>query len=230
MMKKMSLSLLSALFFTACGQAGSAKEAREIESSLLVPTEGWEVEQSDHQVLKEKYSEVILRFQNTNQMIPLMKALEFLENNLSRIPNKNYLTLIDYSQHASVRRFYLIDLRTGKYSKYNVSNGRGSDRDYDGFAESFSNENESFQTSLGFYLTLDAYFSVKFKSQALRLNGLSKTNSNAYDRAIVIHGADYMQPEKGLFGRSLGCPALDIEVASEVISKMKDGSLIFAYK
>ena len=35
--------------------------------------------------------------------------------------------------------------------------------------------------------------------------------------------------ENQILGRSLGCPALDPDVSSEVIKTIKDGTLIFQY-
>jgi hypothetical protein len=48
-----------------------------------------------------------------------------------------------------------------------------------------------------------------------------------------MHGAWYVSEkfaaEHGRLGRSWGCPALDKEVAAEVIDTIKGGSLLFIY-
>jgi hypothetical protein len=223
--------LIHALGFSCVFLADKAfADIRSLDPKILSTVPGWTSAPVDPQVVEGKYDKVIAQFQGKPEQAILIRALDFIENNATKITNKNYLTLIDYSKNASQKRFYLIDLRTGDVSKYNVSNGKGSDANYDGIAESFSNEPESLKTSLGFYLTLDDYYSEKFESKALRLEGLSETNSLALDRAIVIHGAKYMDPEHGVFGRSFGCPALDLDVAPEVISKIKSGSLVLAFK
>ena len=69
---------------------------------------------------------------------------------------------------------------------------------------------------------------------SLRLDGLEKGfNDRARERAIVIHGADYVNAAtataQGRLGRSLGCPALRPAIASKVIDVVKGGSLVFAY-
>jgi hypothetical protein len=53
------------------------------------------------------------------------------------------------------------------------------------------------------------------------------------ERAIVIHGAAYVSEEiaraQGRLGRSWGCPALRPEVAHDLIDRVKDSGLVFAY-
>jgi len=68
----------------------------------------------------------------------------------------------------------------------------------------------------------------------LRMEGLEPGfNDNAYDRAIVIHGAPYVSPvlarANGRIGRSLGCPAVRPAIAHRLIDSMKDGQLLFSY-
>jgi hypothetical protein len=58
-------------------------------------------------------------------------------------------------------------------------------------------------------------------------------NDNARSRAIVMHGAWYVDPQlaarQGRLGRSHGCPALRQQVARVVIDELKDRQLLFAY-
>ena len=68
----------------------------------------------------------------------------------------------------------------------------------------------------------------------MRLRGLEKNiNDKAWDRAIVVHGAEYATEKfirrYGRLGRSFGCPAIPPEVTDEFIQTVKDGSLIFIY-
>lgn len=81
-------------------------------------------------------------------------------------------------------------------------------------------------TSLGFYRTGKIY--IGKHGPSLRLDGLSTTNSNARDRAIVIHGADYVQEEGRIQGRSWGCPAVAQNNRESVIERLKGGSLLYA--
>ncbi len=143
---------------------------------------------------------------------------------------KNIITIIDYGKPSSSQRFWVIDIDRRKllYATY-VSHGTNSGHLY---ARHFSNKVNSRQTSLGVYLTAEDYHG-KF-GYSLRLDGLSKgLNDNARRRAIVIHGASYADPEviskTGQLGRSWGCPALPIHLASNIIEIIKDGTYIYAY-
>ncbi len=155
----------------------------------------------------------------------LSKALAFFKDNDHLIANKDYIGIIDFKSHNSKERFYLYDLKNKTAESYLVAHGKNSDTDFDGYATDFSNTINSLQTSLGFYLTAEEY--VGQNGQSLRLDGLSETNSNARQRAIVIHGADYVRPRSKI-GRSFGCPAVELKYTDQVIQKLKEGALIFA--
>lgn len=99
-------------------------------------------------------------------------------------------------------------------------------------AQKFSNINSSFMSSLGFYVTGETYEGKH--GYSLRLDGVEKGfNDNARERAIVIHGADYANPDfvlaTGRLGRSLGCPALPMALHREIIDTIKNGSCLFIY-
>lgn len=140
------------------------------------------------------------------------------------------VTLIDFSLPSTVKRLWTINLQTGELllNTY-VAHGRNSG---DNEARQFSNVPESYQSSLGFYLTDQVY--VGKHGNSMRLRGLEKNiNDKAWDRAIVVHGADYATDgfirKYGRLGRSFGCPAIPPEVTDEFIQTVKDGSLLFIY-
>jgi hypothetical protein len=144
--------------------------------------------------------------------------------------NSHIVTLIDFSKPSTDERLYVFDIEKKKmlYSSH-VAHGRNSGGNY---ATSFSNKPGSYQSSLGFFLTENAYRGKHGNS--LILNGLEKgINDKAKDRAIVIHGAAYADPSvikgNGRLGRSLGCPALPHSVSDAIISTIKNGSLLFIY-
>lgn len=159
--------------------------------------------------------------------IPLRKAFDYFDANKSKIKNKNYMTIIDFSQHSGRERFYLIDLKTGNVQKLLTSHGKGSDPQHDGYAKKFSNVSGSNMTSLGFMLTAERYNGKHGLS--LRLDGLESINSNVRRRAIVIHGADYVDPSRPIMGRSLGCPAVEQRWIVSLIKKIENGSLLYSY-
>ena len=66
----------------------------------------------------------------------------------------------------------------------------------------------------------------------MRLGGLDPSNFNAFDRAIVVHGASYATPEHiarwGQLGRSHGCLAFGPAALGEAMGQLQGGRLIFA--
>jgi hypothetical protein len=146
------------------------------------------------------------------------------------IANDRLLTVIDYSKASTEPRLWVLDLESERVLFQEVvAHGRGSG---DNYATRFSNADGSYQTSLGLFRTADTY--VGANGYSLRLDGLEAgVNDRARDRAIVMHGAPYVNPAAtrtlGRLGRSLGCPALRPAVARTIIDTIKEGSLVFAY-
>ncbi len=140
------------------------------------------------------------------------------------------LTIIDYSKPSVDSRLWVLDLRTRAllYEEL-VSHGQGSGGN---LATRFSNSPDSHQTSIGLFVTDQPY--VGRNGYSLRLDGLDNGfNDRARERAIVMHGAPYVNASisksLGRLGRSHGCPAVRDDVARELIDRVKGGSLIFAY-
>jgi hypothetical protein len=141
---------------------------------------------------------------------------------------KQLLTIVDFNKSSTQKRLWIIDLANQKLL-FNtlVAHGRGSG---DNFANKFSNLPNSHQSSLGFYVTSDIYRGKHGLS--MRLDGMDKGfNSNAKERAVVIHGADYVSEEfvnkHGRLGRSHGCPALPVELTSTIIDNIKGQTCLF---
>ena len=140
------------------------------------------------------------------------------------------LTVIDYSRPSAEPRLWVFDLVTGDLLfKELVAHGRNTG---DNFATRFSNAVDSRQTSLGLFVTDAPY--VGTNGYSLRLDGLDVGfNDRARDRAIVMHGAPYVDSHlaatQGRIGRSWGCPALRPAIATRVIDRIRGGSVIFSY-
>ena len=144
--------------------------------------------------------------------------------------DENIISLVDFSQPSTNKRFYLIDMdqREVRYQDY-IAHGKNTGTL---MAKKFSNIPHSNQTSLGFYKTAETYYGKHGLS--LRLDGLEKgINDKARQRAIVIHSAWYTQEsfinKYGRLGRSFGCPALPVGDFTEIIELIKDGTLLFIY-
>ncbi|MES1215115.1 MAG: murein L,D-transpeptidase catalytic domain family protein [Bacteroidota bacterium] len=147
-----------------------------------------------------------------------------------RIVNDSIISIVDFSQPSNMKRLYVLDIKNYKIL-FNtlVAHGKNSGRE---LANSFSNEIRSFKSSPGFYITGETY--IGSHGYSLKLEGIEKgINDNAYDRAIVMHGANYVNEslcaERGYIGRSEGCPAVPTSKATPIISAIKNGSCLFVY-
>lgn len=140
------------------------------------------------------------------------------------------LTVIDYSKPSTSRRLWVYDLehKTLLFEEL-VAHGSGSGGN---LAATFSNVADSHQTSLGLFVTAQPYTGQN--GYSLRLDGLDEGfNDRARERAIVIHGAPYVDQDlarsQGRLGRSWGCPAVRAGIARELIDTVRGGGLLFAY-
>ena len=146
------------------------------------------------------------------------------------ILNDNIISIIDFSLPSTEKRLYVVDLKNYQIlHKTYVAHGRNSGTV---MANSFSNSPSSYKSSLGFYKTLGTY--IGKHGYSLKLQGLEEgINDKALERAIVMHGADYVNPgyisKLGYIGRSLGCPAVSSREATPIINTIKNGSCLFIY-
>lgn len=143
---------------------------------------------------------------------------------------ENVISIVDFSQPSTNKRMYVIDLANYEllYNTW-VAHGMRSGKT---MANVFSNKPSSNKSSLGFYVTGEAYQGSN--GYSLKLQGVEKgINDFAYRRAIVIHGADYVSEQfissQGYIGRSKGCPAVPVEVCQPMIDQIKEGTCLFIY-
>jgi hypothetical protein len=140
------------------------------------------------------------------------------------------LTVIDYSLPSLEPRLWVFDLETGDMLfRELVAHGANTGEN---MARYFSDTPNSRQTSIGLFVARETY--VGSNGYSLRMDGLEPGfNSRARQRAIVMHGAPYvdgqMAARQGRLGRSWGCPALREAVARDVIDTVRDGGVVFSY-
>ena len=156
-----------------------------------------------------------------------------LDTHARMVVHRDRIALADFSQASSEARFQIVDLVGGRVERsYLVAHGSGSDPAATGMLQRFSNEPGSHATSRGAYLTAGTYFGKYGRSQ--RLIGLDADNSLALDRAIVVHGAPYVDPDlidrQGRIGRSQGCFAVELAKVAEVMALLGEGRMIYAGK
>lgn len=140
------------------------------------------------------------------------------------------LTVIDYSSPANKKRLWTFDLEKRDLLHHShVSHGIKSGETDTSY---FSNVNNSKASSIGVYLTGDAYHGRYGRS--MKLKGLEKDfNSNAYNRFIVLHGSWYVNEDfiekYGRPGRSWGCPSVPRDKVNPIVDSIKNDSLLIAY-
>jgi len=146
------------------------------------------------------------------------------------IRKKTVLSICDFSQSSCSKRMYVIDVLHHRllYRTY-VAHGQNSGAEY---ATSFSNEPDSYKSSLGFYITKKTYYGRNGLS--LRIDGVDTGyNDMAGKRNIVLHGSTYATDKymanNGTLGTSLGCPAIPSAVSPRIIRAVKNGSCLFIY-
>lgn len=148
----------------------------------------------------------------------------------NEIPKQDMVAIADFGRHSSNQRFHFLDMEAGTVRSFLVTHGAGSDRDHDGWLDSYSNIPNSNATSRGAYRMRGHYVGRYGKS--MRMDGLDSSNSNALDRAIVMHPAVYATPAHvkrwGRLGRSNGCPAMAPEEMAYALEKIPDGRLVYA--
>jgi len=165
------------------------------------------------------------------QTVPAHRLVEYAKLHPSEA--KRYWAIVDFGQPSTKKRFYVFDTVANSVETYYVAHGVGSEGAADdGMAETFSNEHGSNSSSLGIYRGLDEYAGKHGRS--LRLEGLEPTNSNALERLVVLHTADYVSEDfirqTGRIGRSDGCFAVEQSVGGDLIDKLKNGAYIIAWK
>ena len=160
----------------------------------------------------------------------LRRALDALERHHDRISDRDFIGVADFSLPSRAPRFHLVNLADGRVRSHLVAHGRGSDPAHTGWLERFSNEPHSNATSAGAYSTGSLY--VGAHGRSMRLEGLDPTNSNALSRAIVVHGAWYVNEQvagrSGMLGRSQGCFAVADSSLPEIMARLGPGRLIYA--
>lgn len=144
--------------------------------------------------------------------------------------HSSLLSVIDYGLPSTQPRLWVFDLDAERVLFHElVAHGRNSGWD---LAVSFSNDDGTYMSSLGAFVTGSTYDGKN--GYSLRLLGIEPNrNDRAEARAIVMHGAPYVDEsialKQGRLGRSLGCPAIRPAIARQLIDEIKDGSVLYAW-
>ncbi|EJL63288.1 murein L,D-transpeptidase catalytic domain-containing protein [Flavobacterium sp. CF136] len=137
--------------------------------------------------------------------------------------NSDVAFFLDMRIESGKNRFFIYDLKHNKLiNRGLVGHGSGSETGIPGKLQ-FSNVKNSNSSSLGKY-AIGGSYSGRF-GKAYKLYGLDKTNSNAFDRNVVLHKYADVPFEEQIkpICNSLGCPMVN-EKFFEVIEKTIDAS------
>ncbi len=159
------------------------------------------------------------------------RAMAALDIHHRRIPLRDRMYLVDFQKYSGEQRLYEVDLVNGHVAAFRTTHGRGSDPAHSGYARDFGNTPDSFKSSLGSYATAGASWGSQQGPNVL-LDGLEYSNDRARERAIIVHGADYADPDflarEGKLGRSYGCFSLAHADLPSLRERMGTGRLLFA--
>lgn len=161
----------------------------------------------------------------------MARAMAALDVHHRRIPLRDRMYLVDFQKFSGEERLYEVDLIAGRVTAFRTCHGRGSDPEHSGYARTFSNEPESYMSSVGAFATAGAGWGPQQGPNVL-LDGLEYTNNLARDRAIIVHGADYADPaflaREGKLGRSYGCFSTAHTDLPMLRERMSEGRLLYA--
>lgn len=155
-----------------------------------------------------------------------------MSRHVGRIKVRDVIGIADFDAASDTPRFHLLDVASGRVNTLLVAHGRGSDPAHTGWLQRFSNDMGSAASCSGAFVTGEEYVGNHGRSR--RIDGLDSTNSNARERAVVIHGAWYVSPEMvrdhGKLGRSEGCFAFSQTDLAQVMNRLGAGRLIYSDK
>lgn len=162
----------------------------------------------------------------------LDRAKAALDAHGGQVERRDIIAIADFLAPSGEQRFHVVDFGNGRAETMLVAHGRGSDPGNSGFVLSFSNMPGSNASSQGSFLTGEIYTGKHGRSR--KLFGLDPANSMAESRAIVIHGASYVNAAlaraTGRVGRSQGCFAVSQAEIEMLLARLGPGRLLYAGK
>ena len=233
-MKKILLSLVTVIFFATSFYTFDPKEEAKPEIQNI-KTSLPALKKSNSS--KDKAAEIYrsISFESNHTLNPEVFEKAFLGFNKLKKAGKlpetsNLISIVDFSLSSTQKRLWVIDLEK-KVVVFNslVAHGKNTGEE---FAQKFSNTESSYQSSLGFYITESTYNGSN--GYSLKLLGMDPGyNDAALQRAIVMHGADYVSEDfiksQKRIGRSWGCPAVPRALAEPIIDTIKGQNCLFIY-
>lgn len=219
--------VLESEFYDEQTERPSQKEVDDAKKAIdkLFPDRFKVLVNRDRVSILDKYSYI-----DPGKIVPqdlLEDALIYFDSN-SGFTNRNFITIVDYSLPSWKKRLFIIRMSDGEVYSRHVGHGKNSDPDHNGYLDYYSNVPGSYKSSKGFYRAAEIYWSSNQNiGRALKLDGLSSTNSNARSRGIVFHGSSYVKDQNVKQGRSLGCVTISWNNKDEILDILTGGSLLY---
>lgn len=185
--------------------------------------------------LEEEIKNLYNIFSKKNTSVPSLESFKngmmgYYKLSNQKLNKKEILTIIDFSLSSTKKRMWVMDMATNTVLFHSVvSHGKNTGGE---FATKFSNKVNSLQSSLGFYITGETY--IGKNGLSMFIDGMEEEfNSKARERYVVVHGADYANPEVadnlGRLGRSFGCPAVPTALTKDIIETIKNKSVLYIH-
>ena len=231
-MKYRIFSVIGVLIFSfAFSSTSEIKDSKDLNNSPEIP----EIVNTEKS-FEEKVNNLYKAFSLNSTSLPKKSVFEKAMVGYTKLEEEGkvsnpLLSIVDFDLSSTQKRLWILNMETREVV-FNTFVAHGKNTGLE-FADKFSNTLNSNQSSLGFYITGETYYGKNGLS--LFIDGMEDDfNSNARKRYVVIHGADYAEPEfidrYGRLGRSLGCPAVPNKIAKELINKIKGESVVYIHK
>jgi len=159
--------------------------------------------------------------------IPTVSGIEAIPEDLKdKIPTTGKIILVDFRRPSYKKRLWVIQNEQVKLF-CRVAHGKNSG---EVFATQFSNDQGSYKSSIGYFLTGEAYLGEK--GWAMKLHGQDRgINDLAYERGIVFHGGEYVSKafllRNGRIGRSHGCFVTEPQNNEKIIRWCQNGTRVW---
>lgn len=220
--------LIFSFAFTSAAEINDVEESKEAKEI--------KIEKKTDLTFEEKTLKLYESFSLRNKTMPQLPVFENAILGYQKLEKAGkvsnpLLTVIDFNLSSNKKRMWILNMDTQEVV-FNTFVAHGKNTGLE-FAKNFSNKVNSLQSSLGFYVTGETYHGKNGLS--LFIDGMEEGfNTNARKRYVVIHGADYAEPEfinrLGRLGRSYGCPAVPNKIAKELIHTIKGKSVVYIHK
>jgi len=193
----------------------SKKKKQKIKTGIIEKTKDEAIPVKE----EEREKEISPASENTAIINILTKKVNnyAIQNDMST----EYCFLVDMSLPSGRNRFFIYDLRRNSIINSGLVS-HGSCNETFLARPKFSNESKSGCSSLGKF-KVGEFYNGKY-GKSFRLYGLDNCNSNAYKRAVVIHGYDCV-PDEEIYPRvlcnSLGCVMVSYKFFDKISALIK---------